>query len=578
LENVDFEEETAAVVIACGDFSPVHHGHIEMLNLAVARLERAGHVVVARLLSPSGDKAAAKKAKQFGHVHLRAPLRLHLCRLAVAKDEQIRVASWEASQTADVKPVEVASALHHEISHRFRDVIPRNNSVRIFMVCGADKQRAHKGLRPEHHEGLLVVPRSPADCLLENPNHMVFAADEPPEGGLGSLSSTKIRLAVQSGDRGYVRHVTAPGVADLLLLDACAREKGLAPEIIEDLEQLAVGAERTEGAWPMNKAVPWIEKAETGYDDGQPFAALVACGAFAPVHQGHLDMMRRARERLERAGYVVIGGWISPVNSEEAAKEAARTKQSIPSAKFRIHAAQLSVEGDDWIDVGTWQADVQGRIPGYTEVMASLKASVEERFYGSCQLHHVKVFLVGGPDTLGKKAVQQGILSDTTRGLVVAPRSEDDILMERTFEGVFSSDPSEQDAFVTMSSTQVRDFIRCGQVADASAAMAPAAARFVLYPTASEIMDMQADFELLGVAPLQGGELKQAQDRLKAVLRAWTGPKGTIGVDDLGRVLQLLDPSWRPEELKLLQENCAIDGGGVSPEEFIDTIFKCYER
>lgn len=42
---------------------------------------------------------------------------------------------------------------------------------------------------------------------------------------------------------------------------------------------------------------------------------LLTTGGFYPIHDGHINMMEKAKEYLEKNGYSVLGGYLSPCNN-----------------------------------------------------------------------------------------------------------------------------------------------------------------------------------------------------------------------------------------------------------------------
>ncbi|CAE8660486.1 unnamed protein product, partial [Polarella glacialis] len=124
-----------------------------------------------------------------------------------------------------------------------------------------------------------------------------------------------------------------------------------------------------------------------------------------------------------------------------------------------------------------------------------------------------------------------------------------------------------------LSGLKVRAAIRAGNNTEAAQAMAPAAARYLLAPTATELLDHQADFEKLGVQPFIADPVV-SRDKLKEALSSRLGPKAMVPVNDLSKLLQALDPSWTHEELSKLfkasEHNC---DGNVSAVGFVDWLF-----
>ena len=56
---------------------------------------------------------------------------------------------------------------------------------------------------------------------------------------------------------------------------------------------------------PVSKLIDFKEKKENP-------VVLLSTGGFDPIHDGHIYMMEFAKEALEKKGYHVIGGYLSP--------------------------------------------------------------------------------------------------------------------------------------------------------------------------------------------------------------------------------------------------------------------------
>ncbi|XP_049810057.1 nicotinamide/nicotinic acid mononucleotide adenylyltransferase 1 isoform X1 [Schistocerca nitens] len=75
---------------------------------------------------------------------------------------------------------------------------------------------------------------------------------------------------------------------------------------------------------------------------------LVACGAYNPPTHMHLRMFEIARDHLQRLGYKVIGGVVSPVHD-------AYEKNDLLSSTHRCAMLQLALKNSDWIKLSTWE-------------------------------------------------------------------------------------------------------------------------------------------------------------------------------------------------------------------------------
>ncbi len=73
---------------------------------------------------------------------------------------------------------------------------------------------------------------------------------------------------------------------------------------------------------------------------------LLSTGAFAPIHEGHVEMMILAKKKLEESGREVIGGYMSPDNRVYL-KE--KSIDSYISDADRISACEKIVENIDWL-------------------------------------------------------------------------------------------------------------------------------------------------------------------------------------------------------------------------------------
>ncbi|KAL9101884.1 MAG: hypothetical protein Q9163_002905 [Psora crenata] len=77
---------------------------------------------------------------------------------------------------------------------------------------------------------------------------------------------------------------------------------------------------------------------------------LVACGSFSPPTYLHLRMFEIAADYVrENTPFEVIGGYMSPVNSEYK-------KEGLVSAEARIKMCILATTGHDWLSVDDWEA------------------------------------------------------------------------------------------------------------------------------------------------------------------------------------------------------------------------------
>lgn len=83
----------------------------------------------------------------------------------------------------------------------------------------------------------------------------------------------------------------------------------------------------------------------TGYKDqaGERRAYLVNHGSFNPVHRHHLEMMVKAKERLEQAGYEVVAGVLGIANASWIQRKGAKAMKD----GHRVATIQLACDEEN---------------------------------------------------------------------------------------------------------------------------------------------------------------------------------------------------------------------------------------
>ncbi|HVF17546.1 MAG TPA: hypothetical protein VNA21_11565 [Steroidobacteraceae bacterium] len=123
---------------------------------------------------------------------------------------------------------------------------------------------------------------------------------------------------------------------------------------------------------------------------GERPIVLLSTGAFCPVHDGHLAMMNAAHAAATRAGYTVLGGYLSPGHDDYVRLKCGA--EAIP-ASARLEQCAAAAASTDWLSVDSWEALHRRVAVNYTDVVGRLRsylrAHVDPR---------IDVFYVGGAD------------------------------------------------------------------------------------------------------------------------------------------------------------------------------------
>lgn len=113
-----------------------------------------------------------------------------------------------------------------------------------------------------------------------------------------------------------------------------------------------------QGQWPIDK----IMSNMSNIDESQPKAVLLSTGSFNPIHLGHLNIFDQARRAVERQGYAVIGGLLSPSHDNYLRHKMKSQARDMPlesvyaNSSLRIQFVELACADSSWISCSTWEA------------------------------------------------------------------------------------------------------------------------------------------------------------------------------------------------------------------------------
>ena len=134
-------KQNVAILVSTGAFSPVHFGHLEMMERAKAHLEGMGITVAGGYLSPSHDGYVSIKCN--GDAALSAAHRVEILHQVVADNEWLMVDPWEACRnTVPVNFTAVVARLERylekHVLHALQNERGMPAKLDVYYVFGAD--------------------------------------------------------------------------------------------------------------------------------------------------------------------------------------------------------------------------------------------------------------------------------------------------------------------------------------------------------------------------------------------------------------------------------------------------------
>lgn len=185
------DDGNPVVLVTTGGFSPIHYGHLSMMETAKNALEQQGRTVVGGYFSPSHDHYVNEK--YGGEAKLSASHRIHLAHEVTDESDWLMVDPWEASYVpTDVNFTDVIRHLKSYLNHH----LP-SPDVDVMYVSGADNAGFARVL--QYMDGGVCVSRGSQfnrlppvftyEGIADNPN-LLFVPSDAPES---EFSSSKVR-------------------------------------------------------------------------------------------------------------------------------------------------------------------------------------------------------------------------------------------------------------------------------------------------------------------------------------------------------------------------------------------------
>lgn len=127
---------------------------------------------------------------------------------------------------------------------------------------------------------------------------------------------------------------------------------------------------------------------QSDYTDKQK-CVIISTGAFSPLHQGHIDMMKAARKILS-TNYNVLGGYLSPGHDEYIKEKNGPDWIPIHS---RLDYANKLIKEYDWLAMDPWEGVFAPGAVNFTSVVYRLSLYLQKHYK-----ENVKIFFVCGAD------------------------------------------------------------------------------------------------------------------------------------------------------------------------------------
>lgn len=129
---------------------------------------------------------------------------------------------------------------------------------------------------------------------------------------------------------------------------------------------------------PVSKLIDFNEKKENP-------VVLLSTGGFDPIHDGHIYMMEFAKEALEKKGYHVIGGYLSPSHESYVS-----TKPYYKiNAYERLDLCQECVKDSKWLMIDPWESIYVKTYINFTDIIQRLELYLKKHVNPNIQVAYV---------------------------------------------------------------------------------------------------------------------------------------------------------------------------------------------
>ena len=125
-------------------------------------------------------------------------------------------------------------------------------------------------------------------------------------------------------------------------------------------------------------------------NDKQPIV-LLSTGGFAPIHDGHIEMMEVAKKKLQEKGYNVIGGYFSPSHDKYVLTKPLMSE----TYEYRLQKCQEKIQDNNWLMIDPFECKYINTYVNFTDIINRL-----EQYLQKYVDKRIKVAYVFGSDNL----------------------------------------------------------------------------------------------------------------------------------------------------------------------------------
>jgi len=260
--------------------------------------------------------------------------------------------------------------------------------------------------------------------------------------------------------------------------------------------------------WPVTKATARLSTlVESSGQGPTKLAVLLTTGACNPPHVGHVALLQKARECIEKQGFTVLTAFLSPSHDAYVQPKARNLGTLGFSSAFRIEVASRTAAADEIVEIGEWEAKQRGFVD-FPGVCLNLKDTMKKWLSKSLPaeapakqqlIDGMTLFYCCGSDHAIKCRLYRGMHGF---GVIVVPRTGEAggnkaaRLEDLPSQNVYIADPAEGEVS-SISSTLVRQAMLDGNSDYLAAALSKEGAQLLCNPSKEEQDVFRNDFAML---------------------------------------------------------------------------------